>query len=49
MVGGRRCRLVPEVEIGHIYKDRFSYTVYPSQILYNYLFVARCSSHLIEV
>lgn len=37
---GGGCRLVPEVEIGYIYKDRFSYTVYPSQILYNYLFVA---------
>lgn len=37
---GGGCCLVPEVEIGHIYKDQFSYTVYPSQILYNYLFVA---------
>ena len=37
---GGGCRLLPEVEIGHIYKDKFVYKVYTSLMRYNNLFIA---------
>lgn len=52
---GGGCYLLPNLIIGHIYRDKFPYRVHSSQYIYNYLFIAdtllptseQCMAHAI--
>lgn len=54
---GGGCRLLPDVVIGHIYRDKFPYSVVSSPMIYNNLFIAetlfptsmRCLAHSIAI
>jgi glycosyltransferase involved in cell wall biosynthesis len=37
---GGGCYLLPDLYIGHIYREKFPYKVFPLQYAYNYLFIA---------
>lgn len=36
---GGGCRILPDVSIGHIYRDKFPYPVVTAQMIYNYLLI----------
>jgi glycosyltransferase involved in cell wall biosynthesis len=37
---GGGCYLLPKLRIGHIYREKFPYQVYPTQSAYNYILIA---------
>ncbi len=37
---GGRCQLIKDVEVGHIYRDRFPYRVAPVEPVYNRMLIA---------
>lgn len=36
---GGGCRILPDVSIGHIYRDKFPYPVVSARMIYNYVFI----------